>query len=68
MRSLLQRIRRALCSHRCHLYRFDGLPNIHRASDGMVEARCYKCGAILRADYGLALPGFKMGTEPRPPR
>ena len=25
-------------------------------SDGMVCATCLKCGAVLRAEYGLALP------------
>ncbi len=68
MRSLFQRIRRALCWHACHLYRFTGESNLHRAADGKIEARCYKCGTVCRADYGLALPGFKMGKEPREPR
>ena len=33
----------------------------------MIEMRCCKCGAILRAEYGLAVPGFCLGTEPKEP-
>jgi hypothetical protein len=66
--SILQRIRRALCSHACYLYRHDGTPNLHRRPDELVEMRCHKCGAVLVGDYGLQISGFKMGTEPHPPK
>lgn len=49
---MLDWIRRALCSHRYDLADLSA-----RDKDGMVSCRCYKCGAVHRADYGLALPG-----------
>jgi hypothetical protein len=67
LRDMWRTFRQSWCLHTCHLYRFDGTPNLHSADDGKIEARCYKCGAICRADYGLALPGFKMGKEPLEP-
>ena len=62
---VLTRTRRAWCHHVCHLYQFDGTYNLRCTDDGMIESRCYKCGAICRAEYGLALPGFRRGREPR---
>jgi len=47
---MFQWIRRFLCSHVC------SLKEMHREKDGMVAATCLKCGKVLRADFGLALP------------
>jgi hypothetical protein len=43
-------LRRFLCSHVC------SQKQMHREEDGMVAATCLKCGKVLRADFGLALP------------
>lgn len=59
---MLRRLRQALCWHRVHLYQADGKPSISRATDGTIQACCEKCGKLLSAPYGLALPGFQLGT------
>jgi len=46
---MFQWLRRFLCSHVC------SQKQLHR-EDGMVAATCLKCGKVLRADFGLALP------------
>lgn len=45
-----QWLRRRFCSHECRV------DDIRRLSRNMVEAPCVKCGAPLRAAFGLALP------------
>ena len=47
---MFQWLRRFLCSHVC------SQKQMHREEDGMVTATCLKCGKVLRADFGLAMP------------
>lgn len=56
--AMLQRIRIRFCNHRWHL------DDLKRADDEYVEAPCLRCGKLLRAPYGLVMPG-KMETEKR---
>lgn len=57
---MLTRLKQWLCSHRYDLK--DLQP---RDSAGLVHCRCYKCGGIFTAEYGLALPGvFDRNSAP----
>lgn len=47
---MLTAIRRWLCGHRC------SLGELRRISPVLVECACQRCGKVLRAEYGLALP------------
>lgn len=49
---MLTRIKQWLCSHR-----FDLADMQPRDARGIVRCRCYKCGGMFAAEYGLALPG-----------
>lgn len=63
-------VRRLWCSlrgHRVWLYNEDGSCALKgRDEDGMVMADCADCGKPLKAICGLSLPGFRLGTNPRP--
>ena len=49
------------------LYNEDGSCALKgRDEDGMVMADCADCGKPLKAICGLSLPGFRLGTNPRP--
>jgi hypothetical protein len=50
--SVLTKIKQWLCSHR-----FDLAHMQTRDEHGIVRCRCYKCGGMFAAEYGLALPG-----------
>lgn len=56
---LLRQVRMHFCRHRWHI------DDLKRAQDEYVEAHCLDCGKLLRAPYGLVMPG-KMETEKRP--
>jgi hypothetical protein len=64
---LYRLVRRFWCGlrgHRVWLYNADGTCAIKgRDDDGMVMA---DCGKPLKAICGLSLPGFRLGTNPRP--
>ena len=63
-------VRRLWCGlrgHRVWLYNADGTCALKgRDDDGMVIADCADCGKPLKAICGLSLPGFRLGTNPRP--
>ncbi len=50
IRRLLTWLRRRACTHEC------STRAIRRQPDGTVACPCRRCGLVLRAEYGLALP------------
>ena len=57
-------VKRLFClfrGHRVFLYVRPGVSALSRDGEG-VSACCVDCGKKLRAPYGLALPGFRLGT------
>ena len=42
--------RKLFCSHECYI------ADIQRTATDRVECKCHKCGLVLTALYGLALP------------
>jgi hypothetical protein len=46
-----RRLRQTFCSHACYY-----LESMKRRPDGRIECPCHRCGKMLVADYGLALP------------
>lgn len=63
-------VRRLWCllrGHRVWLYNADGSCALKgRDGEGMIMANCSDCGKPLKAICGLSLPGFRLGTNPRP--
>lgn len=56
-----------LRGHRVFSFRAPGEWSLRRCDDGDVEAECVDCGKTLKAEYGLAIPGFRLGTFRSPP-
>lgn len=58
-------VRRLWCmirGHRVFAFRAPDEWALRRCEDGYVEADCVDCGKTLKAPYGLAIPGFRLGT------
>lgn len=55
---LFRRLRRRFCRHRTDPH------DIVRLSSDLVAAPCLKCGKILFAPYGLALPNDFTASQP----
>lgn len=47
---MMRWLRQLFCEHECRI------ANIHRISQIEVICRCHRCGKVLLAPYGLALP------------
>ncbi len=47
---LIKRLKQAVCLHHCYLEWAE------RITPDRVECACHKCGALLVAPYGLAMP------------
>ena len=63
-------VRRLWCmirGHRVFSFRSPDEWALRRCEDGDVEADCVDCGKTLKAPYGLAIPGFRLGIYCRPP-
>lgn len=59
MREVVRAFRQRYCKHECHY-----MTDMHRRQDGEVECVCHKCGKMLVAPYGLALPA-KLVVAPK---
>jgi hypothetical protein len=53
----LKRIRQWIRQWLCSSHRFDLADMKLRDAEGIVRCRCYKCGGVFAAEYGLGLPG-----------
>lgn len=62
----LVRLRCLVRGHRVYLYASSGEPALSTDEDGMTCAYCADCKTKLKAICGLSLPGFRLGTAPKP--